>query len=76
MPYCGCILIPLQAVGRSVGRSVGPLVGWLIGQFVGWSVGWSVVEQSVGPKIRVPRLSEVSIQNDKGSWALGVSFQR
>jgi hypothetical protein len=62
VPYCGCILIPLRAVGWSFSRSVGWLVGRLVGRLVGWPpVGQSVVSQLVcwlvgQSKIRVPGL--------------------
>ena len=68
MPYCGCILIPLQAVDRLVGRLVGWLVGWSVGRSVGRWVGQSV-GQSVG------RSDSLSVGrwlvHNKGSRTLG-----
>jgi hypothetical protein len=47
VPYCGCIVFPLQAVSWSVCRSVGRWVGRSVGRSVGQSVGW-LVSRSVG----------------------------
>jgi hypothetical protein len=74
VPYCRCILIPLQSVvdrwlvGLLVGWSVGWLVGWSVGRLIGQLFGW-LVGRSVGWSV------SWSVQN-KGSQASGVSLQK
>jgi hypothetical protein len=59
MPYCGCILNPVQAVGRSVSWLVSQLAGLPVGRSVGQSVSW-LVGLNKGS-----RAIGVSLQKDK-----------